>query len=285
MQWNRIHYSVLVVLILLFGAVTVSKHWPESPQDEQVESSEPDAQRTAIEQFWSAYRQATRHRMDGHYAQAAAAYEHALAVDSTHEDALYYLGHVYAAQRKLKEATAMWARLVKINPNSARGHTQLGELFFCFPQSDTFDLDMAKSRYEQALDIHNEETRPLVRLATIALIQGRVETAQRYVKAVRGSNEKNTMAPLLGGYLAWKQGDVARASVMLARASSMQQGDDQQRASSAPKRIGCPLSDTLLNQKAVQSGPRRTEWIQERYERLERQLRHIRKREEKTGEE
>lgn len=197
------------VVLLLFAAVTMVKRQPpagNTPQADTLSASE----RARTHRFWEVYRQATAHRLAGRYAEAAGAYREALALDGTHEDALYYLGSAHVALGKYREAEAAWRRLIEINPTSARAYAQLGDLFFCY-EDTLLDLDAAQAAFERALAVNKEETGPLLHLGEIALLRGDHATAQHYLDAVVVSNYRSVEAHFLRGYLAWSNGDLARA--------------------------------------------------------------------------
>ena len=106
-----------------------------------------------------------------------------------------------------------------MNPRSARAYVQLGELYFCSTPDSTIDIGAAEQAYHRALELHNEETRPLLRLAEIALIRGELSDARESLDAVVGSNYRNADAYFLKGYLLWKSGASREAAVHYARAA------------------------------------------------------------------
>lgn len=261
MRFTRVHYGVIALLVLSFGAITAMKYgpWSETPAEAGATTT---AQEERVLRFWSLYDEATQHRIGGGPEKAAARYAEALKLDPDHEDALYYLGNVQAQLGQLAQAGATWTRLASVNPSSARAYTQLGELHFCAKR----DVEPARTAYQQALEIHNEETRPLLRLAEIALVQEQWAEAQRYVDAVLGSNYESAEAYLLNGYLAWRAGRSQEATVMLARASQHTVG----RASSQGV-FECVLDEStnevLASDRQLSTG--------EQYRKIEAALRRI----------
>lgn len=266
MRFTRVHYSVLALLIFSFGAITTVKYWPSSEATASTAGATTAAQKERVRQFWRLYDQATQYRTAGDLEKAATRYAQALELDPNHEDALYYLGNMQAQLGQLAPAETTWTRLVSVNPDGARAYTQLGELYFCA----LLDIGRARTAYQQALALHNEETQPLLRLAEIALVQERWTDAQRYVDAVIGSNYKSADAYLLNGYLAWRTGRSQQATVHLARAA--------QQARSNPPSSGvleCAL-DTSINE-VFESDQQRS--AEEQYKKIGTALKRIRQKE------
>lgn len=242
MKWTVWHSTVIALLGLAFVAITVVKHGPTATSPAATDATASGAERAHTESFWDTYQRATRHRTAGRTDSAAAAYRAALQLRPAHHDALYYLGHMQYTQGRLAAADSTWRRLVEVNPESARAYTQLGEVHFCFPDHSLFDLERARTAYRKALTIHNEETRPLLRLGTIALVEDDA-SARRHLEAVRGSNANNPAADLLVGYLAWRDGNSARATVLRRKAQRKLNAADVSRSPSCPlaARFTAPL--------------------------------------------
>lgn len=196
---------ILMVLLMLFGGVTYLKSHPAEVAAPDTSGVRSGAERADVRRFWILYRQATEHRLAGEMEQAADAYRRALALNETHEDALYYLGNVLWALDEPEAARDAWARLATVNPNSARAHARLGDLHFCPVQEALFDLDVAHRAYTRAMHINKEETGPLLHLGQIALVRGDLAGAHQFFAAVTGSNYKSVAAHFLQGYIAWKQ--------------------------------------------------------------------------------
>lgn len=171
-----------------------------------------------IKSFWETYRKATSLRMAGNYTEAVVNYEKALTLNNAHEDAIYYLGNMYLELKEYKKAQQTWEKLVTTNPNSARAHYQLGNLYFLYKDSDYFNLPKAAVEFKKTIAINKDFLQPLLYLGQIALFEGQDEEAQQNLSLVLVSNEKNTEAHLLNGYIAWKKGnaDKARSSFSLA---------------------------------------------------------------------
>lgn len=269
MRWTRIHTGTVALLALAFAAVALVKHGPGwSPTaDTDTTTSTPDrAEATA---FWQNYRHATEHRTAGRMDSAAASYRSALNRRSTHHDALYYLGQVLYTQNELQAARDTWQRLAETNPESARAFTQLGEVHFCFPDRSVFDLDQAQNAYKTALDLHNEETRPLLRLGTIAVLREDWPAARNHLEALRGANPNNPAGALLSGYLEWRDGSSARATVLLRK------GQNRYAARDSTGRPECPLAERITT-STVRAGEPSPSSTSSPYAQLDRVLGEIR---------
>jgi len=215
---KRVAVVILSVLLVLFAAVTILKISSSRNESTSNDSDKTSAEKEKIRKFWQTYRQATQFRLAGEAEKAAATYRQALAFNDRHEDALYYLGNIYLDLGEFARAEQAWKRLVQINSRSSRAHFQLGRLYLCVEQPEFFNLDAAEREFRRALEINKEETGPTLRLGQVALLRGNLPLARRYFEAVTRSNHMSVEAHFLASYLAWKDGDVQRASAFLARA-------------------------------------------------------------------
>ena len=70
-----------------------------SAESDIVESDKTDsltqAKNKEIQDFWTAYRQATKNRFAGSWQEAIDGYTAALEINNLHEDAIYYLGNMH----------------------------------------------------------------------------------------------------------------------------------------------------------------------------------------------
>lgn len=238
MKWTIWHTASVLLIGLAFAGVTAVKYGPVA-SSRRAEASDPSAVNKETRQsFWALYRRATRQRTAGHADSAATAYRAALQRRPNHENSLYYLGHVLWTLGQRSAADSTWRRLVEVNPESARGYTQIGEAHFCVPGHSLFDLTEARTAYRNALDLHNEETGPLLRLGTIALLRERSTAADR-LDALMRANSNNPDAPFLLGYLAWQDQRSARATVLFRKAQTRFEEKSQSQS--------CPLSTRLTS--------------------------------------
>ncbi len=176
-----------------------------------------DEERAATARFWTLLRRATDERLAGRYADAAASYREALALNDRHQDALYYLGNAYLALGRHADAEAAWRRLADVNPNSSRAYTQLGDLYLC-RGAETFDLDAAEAAFARAMEVNLEETGPLLYMGQVMLLRGDLARARDYFDAVSASNYRSVEAHFFGGYVAWQAGERPRADTLFAAA-------------------------------------------------------------------
>ncbi|MFQ5864116.1 MAG: tetratricopeptide repeat protein [bacterium] len=215
---NRVFFTILAGVLVLFIVIFVLKFQSSDVKNEQGDNEKKMVEKERIQRFWDLYRQATEHRIAGRLQRAAEDYRSALTINDHHEDALYYLGNVYLELGDFRGAEHAWRRLVQVNSNSARAHFQLGNLHLNFEHKEFFDLNKAEAEFERALEINKEETGPLLSLGQVALIRGNLAEARRYFNAVTGSNYKSVEAHFLNGYIAWKTGNSQKALTLLSKA-------------------------------------------------------------------
>lgn len=214
-----ITFGLLLTLFLAISAVKMVTNPDRSIRQRQGKSP---VEKQKIQAFWQIYREATRLRLAGNSAQAVRAYERALQLNPTHEDALYYLGNLYAERARLEDAEKMWQKLAGVNPQSSRANQQLGALYLDPAAGGYFDPEKARLAFERAHAINREETGPILRLGEVALLQERWQDAGRYFDEVLGSNFRSREAYFYKAYLAWRSGDFERALAFFDRA----QGQD-----------------------------------------------------------
>ena len=174
-------------------------------------------ERDRVQRFWSIYRQATRERVAFQTAMAAQSYARALDLNPDHEDALYYAGSMRLELGDFVGAASAWRHLLRVNPSSARTHSQLGALHQCLDRDAPFQLDSAERHFRRAHELNQEENGPLVHLGEVALQRGDQAVARRYFSAVLATDSTNAPAHFYTGYLAFAQGDMALARDELRR--------------------------------------------------------------------
>lgn len=212
---------VAVVLLLLFGAVTLFK-LTAAADDGAVQSLADSAPgRATVREFWTRYRAATDARVSGRVTEARDAYRAALELDPRHEDVLYYLGNVELELGHYGAAESAWRRLIEINPASARTHSRLGDLYACPDSTAPRDLARADAEFRRAADLNREETGPLLRLAEVAVLRNDLTGALTHLDAVIVTHPRSVEAHYLKGYVAWKRGEKAVAAAELQEAMAL----------------------------------------------------------------
>jgi tetratricopeptide (TPR) repeat protein len=171
---------------LLFGVVTIAK-MVSRPGSEETASGTPSADREQIVSFWKTYHSATAIRSSGNFREATEIYEQALRLNPQHEDSLYYLGNCLLELGDYAGAAEAYGRLVEVNPESPRGHAQLGVSLSSLAPGVPLDFSRARDSFNAVLRINPEESGPYLRLGYLAFLQrqfgaalGHFETAARF---------------------------------------------------------------------------------------------------------
>lgn len=168
-----------------------------------------DAERAR--EFWSLYRRASDARSGGRFDAAASLYQQALALRPEHEDSLYYLGNCLLERRSYAEAERVYQKLVMTNPlGSSRGYMQLASIRASFDDDAPVDLAEARRLFERAQYV-DPDSGALLGLAEVALLERRLDDAQRTLASVDAENAMSIAAPYLRGYLAFQRGDMEQA--------------------------------------------------------------------------
>lgn len=201
-----------LLLIGLLGVLALHCKGDDPPAPAAERAGMSDERKAEIRRFWEVYNRATALRLQSAWAEAAAAYQEALAGDPRHEDSLYYLGNAFFELGRYQEAAETWKRLIETNPNqSSRAHAQLGMLYSCGVPGAPFDLDAAERELKKALAINKEESGPVIKLGEVALLKGERKKALEYLSDGRNLNFKSVQANYLIGYLKWTAGDTGGA--------------------------------------------------------------------------
>lgn len=244
--------SAAALVALLFAGVVGACRGATPPQVSDAE----DAGRRDVRAFWARQNAATEARLRRDWAAASRLYEQALALDSRHEDALYYLGQCRREQGRPADARAAFLRLVAVNPQSARGHLALGSLLASPDAAEPIDLPAAEKHLRLAHEINGEETGPVVRLGEVLLVMGREDEAVQWFESALRTNPRCVEAAFLGGYVEWERGsdDTARLVERVREAAKVEapikgvlsEGDrkDAQRVVAPP--LARPLGVLLL---------------------------------------
>jgi tetratricopeptide (TPR) repeat protein len=198
-------------------------------------------------EFWRTLREAMNAmKIAKDNSKAIPLFRAALALDSKHEDAHYYLGQCLAAEGDVDGALAQFEELTRINPHSHRGFQQWGVVRACSARSDA-ELAAAEKSLEKAHHLNPEETGALLVLGEVSLMRGDLPKAEERLQAVSRTNTKAVGAFFLRGYLAWRSGDQAQARELLANAH-LARGKDWQ-----PK--GATAEGDVRNKQHVEASP------------------------------
>ncbi len=154
----------------------------------------------------------------------------------------------------MDEAGEAFARLLEVNPASARGHLALGAILLSPDPPAPLDLARARLHFERAHALNGEETGSMVRLGEIALVRGERAPARLWFESALRTNPKSVEAALLLGYLDWISGEregalsYCRRAIQAAAAQAPVQGvlsEGDRKAAAPPLRT--PAGTTLFS--------------------------------------
>jgi tetratricopeptide (TPR) repeat protein len=223
---KKIALIFLAVFAALFVFITFRKNKPSGEEQKQETSTRTPIEKEKVIKFWEHYREATGYRLNEQWDLAVESYRNALELNGRHEDALYYLGNMYLELSRYREAEECWQKLVQVSPKNSRAFLQLGNLYLT--SDELFDIDKAEAACRESLKLNKEETGPLLSLGEVMLIRGELEEAATDFAAVTGSNFKSIEAYFLGGYIAWKNGEMAKARELFGEAVKYSQPHEHQ---------------------------------------------------------
>ncbi|MEZ5064959.1 MAG: FG-GAP-like repeat-containing protein [bacterium] len=168
--------------------------------------------------FWKLKKEADQLLLDGRWQEAEVALAHLSELDPRHEDSIYYRGNSLLELARYDEAERTWRRLLEVNPRASRAWVQIGIVHSMPEAGDLFDPGAAAEAFAAAHDINREESGPVIRRGEALLAAGDLSAAERVLTDAYRMNDQATSALFLGGYLAWKRGEHARAQELLAAA-------------------------------------------------------------------
>jgi tetratricopeptide (TPR) repeat protein len=253
-------------------ADTLEVVWPSGVRDVRValpsnqrvvvtEGKTATTDRAQVQSFWKLYREATAQRVAGRTQLASGGYARALEINPDHEDALYYYGSTQLDLGDFDGAARAWRHLLSVNASSARTHSRFGTLFLCLDPGAPFQLDSAEQHLRRAHELNKEENGPVLRLGEVALLRGDLASARRHIGTVLGTHAESVPAHFYAGYIAWKQGDIARARAEFQLAVSAPEsqapggvlGEGDTKPGTAPLRTGGERCNQL---RAIAEHPR-----------------------------
>ena len=200
-------------ILLCFLVVSCSKI-PSAESDSAVTNKTDSltlAKNKGIQNFWTAYRQATKNRIAGSWQEAINGYTIALELNNRHQDALYYLGNMHLELNDYDKAEESWEKLLGIDPLSSRAHYQLGKLYLNKEATKFFDLERAAIEFQKTTEINKDFIQPVLHLAQISLIKGNYQDSRERLQIILGSDYKNIEALFLLSYINFREGDLGKA--------------------------------------------------------------------------
>lgn len=216
MKW-LMFFGVTSVLL----AVSCSNVPPAESDGEATDKTDTlkTAKNKEIQNFWTVYRQATKNRFAGLWQEAIDGYTVALEINSSHEDALYYLGNMHLELSEYHKAEESWIRLLQVNPQSSRAHYQLGKLYLNKDAIGFFNLDKATIEFQKTAEINRDFLAPVLHLGQISLIKGNYKESREKLQIILGSDYRNVEAFFLLGYMDFREGDMEKAVTNFSKAS------------------------------------------------------------------
>lgn len=177
-----------------------------------------EAEKDAIRGFWKAFRDAEALRRAGRWEDALPVYRQALDHDPHHDGVLYHMANCLIELGRFAQALVPLEELVQNHPLSQRGHVQIGLIRSSPEAGDVFDLAAAEVALERAVEINQEETGTLLRLAAVKLVSGDPERAIELYALANQSNFRAVEGYYVRAFLAWKEGDLESAAMLMEQA-------------------------------------------------------------------
>jgi len=197
----------LIIIAVIFVIAAIWKNLDYFSGNSIDESSALKTDQITAVNFRKNLDMAEESRNAGNYRRAAGFYEEALKINEKHEGVLYDLGNVHLILKNFEAAGNYWMRLVKLNPEAARGWLQLGTVSFCLDaENELFDIAMAEDYYKKASELNREDTGPRMHLSKVALFRGDYTKASKLLNDVSFQNFMNVEVAFLQGYINWKTG-------------------------------------------------------------------------------
>jgi len=195
----------------LRGAPPVARPLPGRDALDRAGPASVEGQR----RFFDLRSEARAAQMAGDWERTRDLYAQALGLWSGHQDALYYLGNAFLALGDERAALACLQRLVHFEPGSNSGWMQIGLLRLPGGAAELDDLAQARAAFERCHAINGEESRPVLQLGIVALLEGDLEQAGEHFAHVARLNPASVEARWFAGRVAWLRGDRADAQQWL----------------------------------------------------------------------
>jgi tetratricopeptide (TPR) repeat protein len=162
-----------------------------------------------IRRFWKAYQHGAEARTGGDYEGAAGFFREALEIDPEHEDSLFYLAISLEESGRYLEAAETLSRLTTLNPESARGWSQLGSLLARRAPGNRPDPEAAEAAFVRAEEINREHSGPFLSRGALALDLGNLPEARRLFRIA--SDMSSPEGAFLAGLVAFLERNDAEA--------------------------------------------------------------------------
>jgi len=206
------------LFLTLFGGVAALKRYRQEDR-EPVRRTEGEG-RERIRAFWDEFNAATAARSRADFRAAADRYRRALALNSEHEDSLFYLAVCLEELGEYAEAAVSLRRLIEINPESNRAFSQLGDLLATLAPGATPDFDGAEDAFFRNKEINYEESGPFLRLGLLELTRGNLKKARdSFSVAAGGGGPEGTFLLGVTDYLDRRDAAAVRTFVRVLEAN------------------------------------------------------------------
>jgi hypothetical protein len=221
----------------------------ESRQPRDTKPETADEQRA----FYKIHGRAKRARIAGNLSQAAQLYDQALAMWPTHADSLYYRGSCLLELGQEAPALATFNQLVEAHPDSSRGFMRMGLIHLArhiaAAASPESSLAQAEAAFNRCHTINSEESRPILQLGIVAMLQGELDLAADRLARAAMQNPRDPQAPYFAGRVAYLSGDQAAAQTHLDTARALLTGPatDASVSSEGNTKTGQPLVSTSIS--------------------------------------
>jgi cytochrome c-type biogenesis protein CcmH/NrfG len=165
-------------------------------------------------------------------AKAITLFREALAIDSHHEDSLYYLGLCLAETGDTEAALAQLHKLRTLNPSSHRAWQQWGVIRASTSQRAA-DLESAQSALERAHALNPEETGALLALGEVLLMRGDLINAEKQLARACMTNPRASNGQFIRAFIAWQRNDFGAAKSLLEKTRAALVPDSQPKGSTS----------------------------------------------------
>lgn len=218
--------SILIIAVLFLGVFV----WKNSAfcSDDVSGSNQSKRDASEEEQFWTYMNAGNEYRRNVDYKRAEDSYSKALGIKENHAGALYYLGNVQLFMKDFQNAEKNWHQVVNNDPLVARAWLQLGKVYFCMDEGNTFyDPAEAEGYFQKAAALNRENTGPPLHLAKIAILNNDYDSAEEYLEGIVAQNFKSYEGMFLKGFVDWKKSRKELALIELANAIEIYSNNNQ----------------------------------------------------------